>query len=114
ALLERPRAADQRPAAARHPALFDRRAGGVQRVLDAGLLFLHFDFSGRTDLDQGDSAGELRHALLQLFLVVFGSGFLDLLADRLDARLDVSALAGAVDDRGVFLLHDDLLRLAQV
>ncbi len=77
--------AHQRDTAARHHALFDRRTGGVQRVFDAGLLFLHLDFGGGTDLDDGDTAGELRDALLQLLLVVVGGGFLDLLTDRLDA-----------------------------
>src|SRR6266513_2563774 len=105
---------DQRDATAGHHALFHRRTGRVQRVLDAGLLLLQLDLGGRADLDQGDTAGELRHALLQLLLVVVGGGFLRLLADRLDARLDVGGLAGAVDDRGVFLFHDDLLRLAQI
>jgi hypothetical protein len=35
-------------------------------------------------------------------------------ADRLDARLDVSGLAGAVDDRGVLFLDDHFLGLAEV
>jgi hypothetical protein len=86
----------------------------VQGVLDAGLLLLHLDLGGRTDLDHGDAAGELRDALLQLLLVVVAGGFLDLLADRLDARLDVAGLAGAVDDGAVLLLDDDLLGLAEV
>ena len=30
--------------------LLPRRAGGVQGVFDAGLLFLHFDFGGSADL----------------------------------------------------------------
>src|ERR1700751_1670828 len=87
---------------------------GVQRVLDARLLLLHLDLGRGSDLDQGDAAGELRYPLLQLLLVVIGSRLLGLLTDRLDARLDVRGLAGAVDDGGVFLLHHDLLRLAEV
>ncbi len=39
--------ADQRDAAAGDDAFLDRRTGRVQRVFDAGLLFLHLDL-GRT------------------------------------------------------------------
>src|SRR5882762_7730225 len=101
-------------AAARNHALFDGRTGCVQCVLDARLLFLHFDLGRGTDLDQGNTAGELGNALLQLFLVVIGSRFLDLLTNALDAALDVRSLAGAVDDGGVLFLHQNLLRFAQV
>ena len=82
---ERLQRADQRHAAARDHAFFDRGTRGVQRVFDAGLLFLHLDLGGSADLDHRDAAGELGNALLQLLLVVVGGGFLDLLADRLDA-----------------------------
>src|SRR5438552_1637832 len=84
---------DQRDATTGHHALFHRRTGRVQRVLDAGLLLLHLDLGGRADLDQGDTAGELRHALLQLLLVVIGGRLLDLLTDRLESRLDAGGLA---------------------
>src|SRR6202166_597831 len=101
-------------AAARHHAFFDGRTACMQSIFDAGLLFLHLDFGRSTDLDQGDTAGELGNALLELFLVVVGGRFLDLLANAFDAALDVRSLAGAVDDRGVLFLHQDLLGLAQV
>src|SRR5690606_25047938 len=91
-----------------------RSAGRVQGVFDAGLLFLHFDFGGSTDADHGNTAGQLGHALLQLFTVVVGSGFFDLDADLLDARFDRLAVASAVDDGGVFLAHFDALGLAQL
>ena len=80
--------ADQRNAAARHDAFFDRRAGRVQRVFHARLLLLHLDFGRGADLDHRHAAGELRHALLQLLLVVVAGRFLDLLADALDAAFD--------------------------
>ena len=51
-------------------ALFDRRAGRVQRVLDAGLLLLHLGLGRGADLDDRDAAGELRQALLELLPVV--------------------------------------------
>src|SRR6202035_3296646 len=72
------------------------------------------DFGRSTDFDKGYAAGELGYALLQLFLVVIGGRFLDLLTNTFDAALDVRGLAGAVDDRGVLFLHQHLLRFAQV
>ncbi len=86
----------------------------MQGVFDAGLLFLHLDFGGGTDLDHGHAAGQLGHALLQLLAVVVAGGFFDLHANLLDARFDVASLAAAVDDGGVFLAHFDALGLAQI
>ena len=77
------RAAEQRDAAAGHDALFDGRLGGVHRVLDARLLLLHLGLGGRTDLDDGDAADELRQPLLQLLAVVVRGRVLDLRADLL-------------------------------
>src|SRR6185436_408169 len=113
-LLERLLRADQRNAAARDHAFFNGGTGGVQRVFDAGLLLFHLDLGGSADLDHGNTAGELGNTLLQLLLVVVRRGFLSLLTDRLDARLDVRRLASAVDDRGVFFLDDDLLGIAEI
>src|SRR6204780_4745292 len=113
-LVERLLGTDQRYTAARHHAFLDRGTGGVQRIFDAGLLFLHLDLGGCADLDYRHAAGQFGNSLLQLLLVVVGGGFLDLLADRLDARLDVGRLAVAGDDGGVLFPHHDLLRLAQV
>src|SRR5690349_19297601 len=113
-LLERLLRADQRNAAARDHAFFNGRTGRVQRVFDAGLLFLHLDLGGSANLDHGNAAGELGNTLLELLLVVVRRGFFSLLTDRLDARLDVGSLAGSVDDRGVLFLHDDLLGIAEI
>src|SRR5438876_2143992 len=100
--------------AARDDSLFHRRAGRMQRVLDAGLLVLHLDLGRSADLDHRDAAGELRHALLQLLLVVIAGRLLDLHADLLHAGLDLLLVAGAVDDGGVFLAGLDLLRAAEI
>ena len=77
----------------------------MQGVFDTGLLLFHLDLGAGADLDHGDAAGELGYPLLQLFAVIVGGGFLDLLADLGDPALDVLRFAGAVDDRGVFLAH---------
>ncbi|PRD36849.1 UNVERIFIED_CONTAM: hypothetical protein NCL1_07485 [Trichonephila clavipes] len=105
---------DQRGAAASDDTGLDSGAGGVQGVIDAILLFLQLDFGGGTDLDHGHAAGQLGHAFLQLFLVVVAGGVLDLDADLRHAGFDVGGIAGAIDDGGVFLRHDDLLGSAQV
>src|SRR6185503_1099765 len=113
-LVERLLRADQRNTAARHHAFFNGGTGRVQRVFDAGLLLFHFDLGGSANLDHGNTAGELGNTLLELLLVVVRRGFFSLLTDRIDARLDVRRLAGAVDDRGVLFLHDDLLGIAEI
>ena len=81
----------------------------MQSIFHAGLLFLHFDFGRSTDLDEGNAARQLRHAFLKLFTVVVARGGIDLLTDVLHAFGDGFGLAGAVDDRGVFLRHFDAL-----
>ena len=65
-LVERRARAEERDAAAGDDALLDRRARRVERVLDASLLLLHLGLGVRADLDDGDAAGELREALLEL------------------------------------------------
>ena len=81
-------AAQQRDAAAGDDAFFDRRLGGVHRVLDARLLLLHLGLGRRADLDHRHAADQLRQPLLQLLAVVVGRRVLDLRADLLDASLD--------------------------
>ena len=97
----------QRDAAAGHDALLERRAGRLQGVLDAVLLLLHLRLGGRADLDDGDAAGELGEALLQLLAVEVRVGVLDLGLDLVDAALDRGGVTGAVDDRRVVLGDDD-------
>src|SRR5881398_1860934 len=51
---------------------------------------------------------ELRQPLLQFLAIVIGGGLLDLLLDLADAGFDVLLLAGAIHDRGLLLVDDDL------
>src|SRR6185437_12863257 len=104
----------QGDAAARNDAFLNRRAGRVQRVVDAVLALLHFHFGAATDADDGHAAGQLRQTLLQLLAVVARGGLLDLRADLRATALDVGLLARTLDDRGVFLLDQDLLGLAEI
>src|SRR5881628_2565474 len=60
------------------------------------------------------TARELREPLLELLPVVVRGRFLDLRPDLLDAALDLLGVTGALDDRGVVLVHDHLLGAAEV
>src|SRR6202023_1661140 len=103
----------QSDAATRNDAFLNRRTGRMHRVINAILALLHLDLGRAADADHRDAAGELGQTLLQLLTVVVRGGFLDLRLDLLNARLDVSLLAGAVDDRGVLLVDDHLLGAAK-
>ena len=104
---------EQGGAATGDHALLDGRTRGRQRVLDAVLLLLELDLGGRADLDDGDAAGQLGQALLELLAVPVGVGVVDLALDLGDAALDVVARAGALDDGGVVLGDDDLAGLTE-
>src|SRR4051812_34069935 len=104
----------QGDAAAGHDALLERRAGRLQGVLDAVLLLLHLRLGGRADLHDGDTAGELGQALLQLLAIEVGVGVLDLRLDLVDAALDAVRLTRAVDDRGVVLGDHDAAGTAEL
>src|SRR6266702_2413480 len=104
---------EQGDAAARHDAFLDCRTGRMHRVIHAILALPHLGFGRTADADHRDAARELGQTLLQLLTVVVRGGFLDLLLDLGDAGLDVGFLAGAVDDRGVFLVDHHLLGAAE-
>src|SRR4029078_7553229 len=113
-LLERSLAGlDQCDATAGDDALFDGSLRVADGVLDAVLALLELDLGSRTDLDDGDAAGELGQTLLQLFAVVVGVGVLDLAADLVDPAGDLVGRAAALDDRGLVLGRDDLAGRAQ-
>src|ERR1035437_5917667 len=112
--VDRGNGANQRHAAAGDDAFLDRRAGSVQRVLDASLLLLQLGLGGRTHLDDGNAAHQLGEPLLQLLLVVVRSGLLDLRADLVDAALDGGGISSAVDDGGVVLVDGDALGVPQM
>src|SRR2546421_7810888 len=99
----------QGDAAARHDAFLNRRTGRMHRVINAILALLDLDFGRAADADHRDAACELGQTLLQLLAVVVRGGLLDLCLDLRNAGFDVGLLAGAVDDRGVFLVDHHLL-----
>src|SRR5262249_33991954 len=69
-LLKHAACVEQRNAAARNNAFLDRRTGGVEGVIDAVLLLLHFDFGRAADADHRDAARELRKTLLELLAII--------------------------------------------
>src|SRR3974390_2556279 len=99
----------QSDTATRQDAFLDRGTGCMHRVIDAILALLHLDLGGTANSNYRNATSELRQPLLQLLLVVVGCRLLDLHFDLRDTRFDVDLLAGAVDDRGVFLLDHHLL-----
>ena len=107
-------AAEQGHATARHDPFFDRRPSGMQGVLDAGLLLLHFGLGAGTDGDDRHAAGELCQTLLQFLAVVLALRALNLSAELVHPGLHVILLAGTLDDRGLVLVNRDLLGPAEV
>src|SRR5271157_4301961 len=107
-------AAHQRHTASGDDAFLHRSAGGVHRILDPGLLLLHFGFGRSANLDYGNAAHQLRQPLLQLLAVVVARGLLDLAADFLHPAFDVGVLALSFDDGRVVLVDGDLLGLSEI
>ncbi len=107
-------AAHQGHASARHDALLDGRAGCVESVVDAGLLFLHLDLRGGADLDDRNAAGDLGQALHRLLAIVVLLDDLDFLLELLDPFVDVRFFARAVDEGRVVLVDDDPTGPAEV
>src|SRR5204863_472333 len=66
------------------------------------------------ELDDGESAGELREPLLELLAVEVGVGVLDLGLELLDPALDRVGVTGAVDDRRRVLVDDDAAGAAEL
>ena len=114
-LLERDLAGlEQRDATTGDDALLDGRLRVANGVLDAVLALLELDLGGRADLDDGDAAGELGQALLELLAVVVASRDFSISARIwLTRPCDLVGVAGALDDRRLVLGDDDLAGLAE-
>src|SRR5439155_4845136 len=95
-------------------ALLHGRLRVADGVLDAVLALLELDLGGRADLDDRNTAGELRQALLQLLAVVVGVALLDLGADLVDPALDLLGVARTLDDGGLVPGGGELASLAEV
>src|SRR3954469_22553854 len=108
-LLERDDAGlDERDATTGDDALLDGGLRVANGVLDAVLALLELDLGGRARLDDGDAAGELGEALLELLAVVVGVRLVDLGADLVHPAGDLLGVTGALDDRRLVLGDRDL------
>src|SRR5699024_11853098 len=75
------RGVDQSRSTTGDDALFDGGTSSGHGVFDAVLALLELHLGGGADLDDGDTAGELGQALLQLLAIPVGVGVLDFGAD---------------------------------
>jgi hypothetical protein len=92
---------------------FDGCTCCTEGIFDAVLLFLELDLGGCADLDHGNAARELGKTLLELLAIPVGIAFFDLALDLGDTTVDVGGFAGAFNDGGLVLGHDDLAGGAQ-
>jgi len=81
----------------------------VQGIFHPGLLLFHLYLSSSTNLDHGNTAGQLGYALLQFFTIIVGGGYFDLGTDLLYAGLDIVLGTGTIDDGGLVLGNLNLL-----
>src|SRR5207302_8003107 len=95
---------DQSDTATRDDAFLDRRTRGVQRVFDSRLFLFHLGLGRCADVDDGNPARDFREALLEFLFVVIAGRLFNLATNLSDPALNVSTLARAFDDGGVFLV----------
>ncbi len=101
-------------ASTRNDALLDGGAGGMQGILDPGLLLLEFGFARRAHIDLGHAPGQLGQTLLKLLAIVVGVAGGDLVADQGDPVLDVRRGTRTFDDGALVGGDHDLLGPAQL
>ena len=107
------RGQQKRRATARNNTGFNSGASCVQRIIDAVFTLFHFHFRGTADFQHGNTAGQFRDTLLQLFTVIIGCGVFDLRADLRHTRLNVFFIASAVNNHRVIFGDIDALGRAQ-
>ena len=105
--IERRSSVHEGDAATGDDALLDSSTGCLQGVLDAVLDFLELGLGSSADLDDGNAAGELGQALLELLAVEVRGGVLHLALDLSDAGVDGLLGASAADNDGVVLGDGD-------
>ncbi|CAH0040953.1 unnamed protein product [Clonostachys solani] len=88
--------------------LLNSGAGSVQSIDEAILLLTNLDLGGTTDLDDGNTTGELGQTLLELLLLVLGGGRIgDDTADLLASLSNGVLAALTVEEDGVLLGDGD-------
>src|SRR5207244_10801915 len=94
--------------------LLDRRTPGVQRIFDASFLLFHLRRGRSADVDDRNTAGEFRQALLQFLAIVITGRLFNLTTDLCDAALDIGFFAFAFHNGGVLLVNGDAFGTAEV
>src|SRR5688500_19558574 len=77
---------------------FFQAEDGIRDYKVTGVQTCALPICGRADPHDGDAAGELGEALLELLAVPVGVGLVDLTLDLRDAALHLFGRAGAVDE----------------
>mmetsp|Transcript_80850 Transcript_80850/g.168729 ORF Transcript_80850/g.168729 Transcript_80850/m.168729 type:complete len:618 (+) Transcript_80850:65-1918(+) len=108
------RAIEQSSAATWDNALFDCSSGGIQGIVQPVLDFLDLNLGCTSDLDHGDTAGQLGKSLLQLVRLVLRGGAIDGVTDGLASLLDGRLLASSLHDHSLILGHGEGLASAQL
>ena len=86
----------------------------MQGIFDTSLLLFHLRLGSGTDAQNGNTAGQLGQALLQLLaIVVAGRGF-DLLLDLTGACLDLIGITSTIYNGRIVFVHDNALGLTEV
>ena len=92
----------------RQNTLLDSSAGGVKSIDNPILLLANLNLGRTADLDDGNTSGQLGQTLLELLLLVLGSGRIGDDTANLLASLSNSTLAAlAVENNGVLLGDGD-------
>ena len=86
----------------------------MESIFHARLLLLHLALGSSTDVDDGNTTGELGQTLLELLAVVIRRGLVDRGFDLLDATLDFVFVALTIDEGGVLLIDDDSLGATEI
>src|SRR5690606_20406442 len=107
------RGVHQGGAAAGDDAFLHGRAGRGDGVLETVLALLELDLGRGAHPQHADTARELGQPLLELLAVPVRVGGLDLLADLVDAVVDLGLVAGTVHDGGGVLGDGDAAGLAE-
>lgn len=88
-------------------------SSGAESVFNSILEFSNLDVRGSSYLDDSDTSGESSESLLELLLIVFRVGLLNLFLNDLDSLVEVGLLTNSAQNDGVVLGDHDFLGLSE-
>ena len=74
---------------------------GIERIGDSVLDLVDLDLGSTSDLNDTHSTDKLGETLLELLLVVFGGGNLDLVLDKLHSLIDLFPIGRKSKPKGL-------------